>query len=335
MEKKELLGKMALAWLRDKVTFLELEVNSVTSVYALRNLLPDFLVMRKKSSNNFTSMHLSIHSSSLFPSPSNIPSLSISLDALGSVSPGEICHPLSDIPVGSGQPTSAPFVALFPKGSGLILAKAALPLEDLSTVIGWLIQLDGSGSGKPESSLPILSAIARFTVELILINTATSQSFHFQLQCCIWFLFPLKLNKSNHIFTQHIYSAARFGLSSRTSLCDFSLLCFVLFFSPGYRSSQVSSFLWYLAQTGQRINLKLLLLLWFSNLFKFNQTDASLLIKFKALWVPSQALQKTPDVALQGEWIYMQLALWCLPVLHFQRLRADRRCHAGTLQCRN
>lgn len=174
-------------------------------------------------------MHLSIHSSSLFPSPSNIPLLSISPDALGSVSPGEICHPLSDIPVGSGQPTSAPLVALFSKGSGLILAKAALPLEHLSTVIGWLIQLDGSGSGKPESSLPILSAIARFTVELILINTATSQSFHFQLQCCIWFLFPLKLNKSNHIFTQHFYSAARFGLSIRTSLCGFSLLCFVLF----------------------------------------------------------------------------------------------------------
>lgn len=185
-------------------------------------------------------MHLSIHSSSPFPSPSNIPLFSISLDALGSVSPGEICHPLSDIPVGSGQPTSAPLVALFAKGSGLILAKAALPLEDLSTVIGWLIQLDGSGSGKPESSLPILSAIARFTVELILINTATSQSFHFQLQCCIWFLFPLKLNKSNHIFTQHIYSAARFGLSIRTSLCGFSLLCFCFVFFP--RLSKFSGF---------------------------------------------------------------------------------------------
>lgn len=201
-------------------------------------------------------MHLSIHSSSPFPSPSNIPLSSISLDALGSVSPGEICHPLSDIPVGSGQPTSAPLMALFAKGSGLILAKAALPLEDLSTVIGWLIQLDGSGSGKPESSLPILSAIARFTVELILINTATSQSFHFQLQCCIWFLFPLKLNKSNRTFTVQL----DLGCQSVHLSVALVFFVFVLFFSPGYRSSQVSSFLWYLAQTRQHINFALVVI---------------------------------------------------------------------------
>lgn len=90
----------------------------------------------------FTSMHLSIHLSPFFPSHILILSIAFSLDALGSVSPGEMCHPLSDIPVVPGQPTSAPLWG----GSGPCFPRG--PSEaHLGAIISWLTQLISLSSG--------------------------------------------------------------------------------------------------------------------------------------------------------------------------------------------
>ncbi|KAK5883397.1 hypothetical protein CesoFtcFv8_019733 [Champsocephalus esox] len=82
-------------------------------------------------------MHLSIHLSPFSPSHILILSIAFSLDALGSVSPGEMCHPLSDIPVVPGQPTSAPLRSelCFPADRGLVFPEAPLSRAHLGAII--------------------------------------------------------------------------------------------------------------------------------------------------------------------------------------------------------
>lgn len=77
-----------------EVTFLELEVNPRTSSSSH--------VSCNKGNSNKTSQACTCPSirHRFPPSAPETLLLSISRDALGSVSPGEICHPLSDIPVG-------------------------------------------------------------------------------------------------------------------------------------------------------------------------------------------------------------------------------------------
>lgn len=126
------------------------------------------------------------------------------LDALGLVSPGEMCHPLSDIPVASGQPTSAPLTALFPNGSGLVFPEVPLSREHLSTIISWLTQLISLTSGNPELSLPTLSTVMCFTVDLFWSIPLPVR--HFVSSIDTAFDFCPCSNQSNLIFTQHFYS---------------------------------------------------------------------------------------------------------------------------------
>lgn len=147
-------------------------------------------------------MHLSLHSSSFFP-----PSLSLSLthtltlswDALGSVE----CQIMDDtslqVTLVSGQPTSAPLMALFPNGSGPVLPVVPLSRELLCTIIGRSQRIQRN----PEPSLPTLDCVSRLIYfdqyRCLLVISFPALILHL-IYC------PLKLNTSNFIFTQHFYS---------------------------------------------------------------------------------------------------------------------------------